>query len=113
MMIHKLPSLHIEFWLFFIWSYLDLDKDQKEILREYINNISNPNKLKLIIDKKLRNLKESLLKNTSKITDQITRIKTEETVKMIDPILESKKMKDDYIIALFHYQELNKELSVL
>lgn len=93
--------------------YLDLDKDQKEILREYINNINNPNKLKLIIDKKLRNLKESLSKNTPKITDQITRIKTEETVKMIDPILESKKMKDDYIIALFNYQELNKELSVL
>ena len=93
--------------------YLNLDKDQKEILREYINNIQNPNKLKLIINKKLRQLKESLSKNTSKITDQITRIKTEETVKMIDPILESKKMKDDYIIALFHYQELNKELSVL
>ena len=93
--------------------YLNLDKDQKEILREYINNIQNPNKLKLIVNKKLRQLKESLSKNTSKITDQITRIKTEETVKMIDPILESKKMKDDYIIALFHYQELNKELSVL
>jgi hypothetical protein len=93
--------------------YLDLDKDQKQILREYINNINNPNRLKLIIDKKLRNLKESLSKNTSKITDQITRIKTEETVKMIDPILESKKMKDDYIIALFNYQELNKELSIL
>jgi hypothetical protein len=93
--------------------YLYLDKDQKEILREYINNISNPSKLKLIIDKKLRNLKESLLKNSSKITDQITKIKTEETIKMIDPILESKKFKDDYIIALFHYQDLNKELSIL
>jgi hypothetical protein len=93
--------------------YLDLDRNQKEILREYINNISNPSKLKLIINNKLKLLKESLLKNSSKITDQITKIKTEETIKMIDPIIESKKFKDDYIIALFHYQELNKELSIL
>lgn len=93
--------------------YLDLDKDQKDVLREYVNNINNPNKLKLIIDKKLRQLKKSLSKNTSKIIDQITKIKIEETIKMIDPILESKKMKDDYIIALFNYQELNKELLIL
>ena len=93
--------------------YSDLDKNQKEILREYIDNISNPSKLKLIINNKLKSLKESLLKNSSKITDQITKIKTEETIKMIDPIIESKKFKDDYIIALFHYQELNKELSIL
>jgi hypothetical protein len=93
--------------------YIDLDKEQKNILREYINNVSDPQKIKSIINSNLIKLKEQLLKNIDKVTEQITKIKIEETIKMIDPILESNKMKDDYLIALFNYQELNKELSEL
>lgn len=93
--------------------YSDLDKEQRIILREYITNNSDQTKLKSIIDKKFIDVKKSLNENISKIEDQITRIKTEETLKMIDPILESKKFKDDYIITLFQYQELNKELSLI
>lgn len=93
--------------------YSDLDKEQREVLREYITNNADQVKLKSIIDRKFINVKKTLKENISKIQDQVTRIKTEETIKMIDPILESKKMKDDYIITLFQYQELNKELSLL
>ena len=93
--------------------YDSLDKEQKETLKEYINNVSEPIKLKKFIDNKFTNLKLSLSEMLSKIEDQVTRIKIEETIKMIDPILESKKMKDDYVISLFQYQELNKELSQL
>lgn len=93
--------------------YDSLDKEQKETLKEYINNISEPTKLKNFIDDKFNLLKISLSEMLFKIEDQVTKIKIEETIKMIDPILESKKMKDDYIISLFQYQELNKELSSL
>lgn len=93
--------------------YDELDRDQKELLKEYINNIADPSKLKSIIDNKLLKLKKSLSENSLKVEDQVTKIKIEETIKMINPILESKKMKDDYIVTLFQYQELNKELSLL
>lgn len=93
--------------------YDSLDKEQKETLKEYINNISEPTKLKNFIDDKFNLLKISLSEMLIKIEDQVTKIKIEETIKMIDPILESKKMKDDYIISLFQYQELNKELTSL
>jgi hypothetical protein len=86
---------------------------QKDKLKEYINNISEPTKLKGFIDNKFTDLKISLSEMLVKIEDQVTKIKIEETIKMIEPILESKKMKDDYIISLFQYQELNKELTSL
>jgi len=93
--------------------YDNLDSAQKLILKEYINNISDTVKLKEFVDNQFSQLQNSLREHLSKIDDQITKIKIEETIKMIDPIIESKKMKDDYIVSLFQYQELNKELSKL
>lgn len=93
--------------------YDNLDSAQKLILKEYINNISDTVKLKKFVDNQFSQLQNSLREHLSKIDDQITKIKIEETIKMIDPIIESKKMKDDYIVSLFQYQELNKELSKL
>lgn len=93
--------------------YSNLDSEQKQTLKEYINNVSDPISLKKFIDTKFTSLKESLHDLSNKIEDKITKIKLEETIKMINPILESKKMKDDYIVTLFQYQELNKELSKL
>lgn len=93
--------------------YDNLDSAQKLILKEYINNISDTVKLKKFVDNQFTQLQNSLREHLSKIDDQITKIKIEETIKMIDPIIESKKMKDDYIVSLFQYQELNKELSKL
>lgn len=93
--------------------YDGMDSEQKLILKTYINNISNSVILKEFIDSKFTKLKKSLVENSKKIDDQITTIKIDEIINLIDPILESKKMKDDYVISLLQYTELNKELSNL
>lgn len=88
----------------------NLSHDQKEVLKEYINNISNTTRLKSFIDSKFTSLKESLLKALPKIEDATAKIKVNEVINLINPILESKTLKDDNIIALLQYQELHSEL---
>jgi len=93
--------------------YDGLDVEQKSVLKTYINNISNTVVLKEFIDKKFIALKKLLIANNKKIDDQVTNIKVNEIISLINPILESKKMKDDYVITLLQYIELNKEISKL
>jgi len=88
-----------------------LSDDQKEVLKEYINNISNTTNLKKYVDTKFTLLKESLLKLLPKIEDATIKIKVNETINLINPILESKVIKDDNIVALLQYQELHSELT--
>jgi hypothetical protein len=88
----------------------NLSHDQKEVLKEYINNISNTTRLKTFIDSKFTILKESLVKSLPKIEDATTKIKVKEVINLINPILESKTLKDDNIVALLQYQELHSEL---
>jgi len=88
----------------------NLSHDQKEVLKEYINNISNTTRLKTFIDSKFTILKESLLKALPKIEDATAKIKVKEVINLINPILESKILKDDNIVALLQYQELHSEL---
>jgi hypothetical protein len=87
-----------------------LSTEQKEVLKEYINNISNTTQLKSFVDSKFKTLKESLTKSLSKIEDATTKIKVKEVINLITPILESKTVKDDYIVSLLQYQELHNEL---
>jgi len=88
-----------------------LSDDQKEVLKEYINNITNTTNLKKYVDTKFTSLKESLLKLLPKIEDATIKIKVNETINLINPILESKVVKDDNIVALLQYQELHSELT--
>jgi hypothetical protein len=87
-----------------------LSNEQKDVLKEYINNITNTTNLKKYVDTKFTYLKESLLKLLPKIEDTTIKIKVNETINLINPILESKTVKDDNIIALLQYQELHNEL---
>ena len=88
-----------------------LSDDQKDVLKEYINNITNTTNLKKYVDTKFTYLKESLLKLLPIIEDATIKIKVNETINLINPILESKTVKDDNIVALLQYQELHSELT--
>lgn len=86
---------------------------QKFILREYINNINEPDKLKNIINENFQIIKKKLTNNKSFIDNKITSIKLDEVIKMIDGIMESKKFNDEHLISLFQYDELNNEMQKL
>jgi hypothetical protein len=90
-----------------------LTKDQKEVLKEYINSATDAPKLKEFVDKKFKTISKSLKESINKISDPTLKIKLQEVINLIDPILETKRLKDDHLIALLQYLELSKEVEIV
>ena len=91
--------------------YSGLDDFQKEILREYINNISNTNLLKEYINEKFAILKKQLKNEIKNIEDKTVAIKLNEVISIIKPIGKNENVKDDDVLNLLQYSELAKELN--
>jgi len=90
--------------------FAKLTNEQKEVLREYIQSISDSTKLKSFLDEKFRQVRLDLLELQKTINEPVTKIKVQEVITLINPILESKKIKDEQVSALLQYQELVNEL---
>ena len=93
--------------------YTNLSKQQKDILKEYINNISNTNKFHMIVEKKLTTLRGTLSKKIPKVKDKVLKIKLNEAVNCMDKFCASdtKDAEDKSVVQLLRYYELDKELS--
>ena len=90
--------------------YKDLDLNQKNLLKEYINSISNTNSLKTLIDSEVTNVKKQLSELTSKISDDVIKIKINETVKQLDNVKKFNLVKDNQVMVLLLSYELIKEI---
>jgi hypothetical protein len=93
--------------------YNFLDDDQKAILREYINNVSNTNCLGEFVCKRIDDVKDKLLEASKKILDSdVIRIKISEVVKQLDKIRPTTNsvVKDNQIMSLLFSYELLKEV---
>ena len=90
--------------------YKDLDSNQKNLLKEYINSISNTNSLKKLIDNEVTNVKKQLSELTSKVSDDVVKIKINETVKQLDNVKKFNLVKDNQVMVLMLSYELIKEI---
>ena len=90
--------------------YSNLNNDQKDILREYINNISNTVKLKEYFNKRTTHAIKTLNEIIPNIENPVTRIKIMEIVKNIKPLTKTENVRDDNFITLMKYYELINEL---
>ena len=94
--------------------YTKLSKDQKNLLREYINNVSNTNSLKDTLKEIVKGLKEDLKKHSKNLKDEVVKIKMTEALKSIDKFCgindKSDVVKDEYVVQTMRYLELLKEL---
>jgi hypothetical protein len=90
--------------------YKDLDLSQKNLLKEYINSISNTNSLKTLIDSEVTNVKKQLAELTNKISDDVIKIKINETVKQLDNVKKFNLVKDNQVMVLLLSYELIKEI---
>ncbi len=90
--------------------YKTLNTPQKNLLKEYINNISNTNSLREFVNDEVTNIKEALNSRVSNVDDDITRIKLNEAIKQIDNLQKGKIVKDKQVVSLMRYYELIKEL---
>lgn len=91
----------------------NLSKDQKEVLKEFINSATNAPKLKDFINSKFKGISTILKENIDKIEEPALKIKIQEVINLIEPILETRKLKDDHLVALLQYLELSREIKVV
>jgi hypothetical protein len=92
--------------------YSVLDDDQKVILREYINNVSNTNFLGDFICERIDDVKGKLLDASKQIIDaDVMKIKIVEVIKQLDKVKPTNNIiKDNQIMSLLLSYELLKEV---
>ena len=94
--------------------YTKLSGAQKNLLREYINNVSNTNSLKDTLKEIVKGLKEDLKTHSKNLQDKVVKIKMSEAIKSINEFCglndKSDVVKDEYVIQTMRYLELVKEV---
>jgi hypothetical protein len=90
--------------------YKSLNESQRNLLKEYINNVSNTNSLKEFIDNEVSKIKRALKKLLPNVNDKITKIKLAEAIDYTDSATKGKVVKDKHVVALMRYYELIKEI---
>jgi hypothetical protein len=86
--------------------YENFSNRQKDVLKEYINNISETESLKKYINKVISEIKVELSELKKGIDDKVTVIRLNETIKLLKPIKQNESVKDDAISNILQYIEL-------
>ena len=90
--------------------YSELNEDQRLLLKNYINNISNTNSLREYINEQLPVIKSKIEKLGSKIDDDVVKIKLKEVTSQLNKVKEGRVVKDSQVSAVLMSYELIKEL---
>ncbi len=90
--------------------YNDLTSPQKNILKEFINNISNTTGLRDFVITESDSLQRSLTKKYALINDQVTSIKLKEVIGLLDKNKKINRVNENHVHSLLLYHELLKEI---
>jgi hypothetical protein len=90
--------------------YSSFSSQQKVILKEYINNINDAVKLKKVVNDHFNYLRLTLNSFAEKIQEPVTKIKINESIKLIKPIQKNESPKEEHLINLLQYYELLSEI---
>ena len=90
--------------------YKSLNSAQRNLLKEYINNISNTNSLREFIDNVVVKVKKILKKHLPKVDDPVTKIKLNEAINQTSTSTTGKLVRDKHVVTLMRYYQLIKEL---
>ena len=90
--------------------YANLNEGQKSVLKEFINSVDNPAKLKDFYNTKIIEIKSDLTKLNKKVKDKTTQIKINEVSNILVTLEKNDKISNDDMTNLLHYYELLEEL---
>jgi len=93
--------------------YATLSDTQKNVLKEFINNITNTTKLRDFVNKNFTTIAEELTQIIPTVTDKTTQIKLSEVVTLLAPLDKTQNVKDENIISLLQYHQLIEELKAV
>jgi hypothetical protein len=91
--------------------YSNLSESQKVLLREYIENVSNTNNLKSLVQTEAVTIKRLFAKNMHRVKDKSLKIKLQEVVGLLEEYQTLKKVEENHISALLRYYSLIDDLS--
>ena len=90
--------------------YKGLGENQKVLLQEYVNAVSNSPSLKTYINSEIKDVKKQLTKYSNKVNDEVVKIKINEAKNLIKPLCKKSFVHDDNVSNLLNYYELVNEL---
>jgi len=93
--------------------YKGLGENQKTLLQEYVNAVSNSPALKTYINSEIKDVKKQLTKYSNTVTDQVVKIKIDEAKNLIKPLCKKSFVHDDNVSNLLNYYELINELKTI
>jgi hypothetical protein len=93
--------------------YSGLEDNQKTLLKEYVNSVTNSPSLKSYINQEIKEVKKTLTRYTKKVEDKAVAVKLTETKGMIKPLDKNSSVSDDNVINLLNYYELVNELKTI
>ena len=93
--------------------YSSLGENQKNLLKEYVNSVTNSPALKSFINKEIKTVKKIITGYSKKVEDKAVVIKLTETRDMIKPLCKKSSVNDDNVINLLNYYELVNELKTV
>ena len=93
--------------------YKGLGDNQKTLLKEYVNSVTNSPVLKAYINEEIKKVKKTLINYSKKVEDKAVAIKLNETKNMIKTLCKKSFVNDDNVINLLNYYELVNELKTI
>jgi len=93
--------------------YSGLQDNQKTLLKEYVNSVTNSPSLKSYINQEIKEVKKTITGYSKKVEDKAVAIKLTETKGMIKPLCKKTSVNDDNVINLLNYYELVNELKTI
>ena len=93
--------------------YSNLQDNQKTLLKEYVNSVTNSPALKSYINQEIKEVKKIISGYSKKVEDKAVAIKLTETKGMIKPLCKKTSVNDDNVINLLNYYELVNELKTI
>jgi len=94
-------------------TYKDLLPEQKNILKEFITSVNSTTRLRNLVNEELTKISGIVKKLSSKVKDEVVKIKLDEVAKAITPISSKDKVSDTHLVNLMQYYDLVNELKSL
>ena len=93
--------------------YSGLQDNQKTLLKEYVNSVTNSPSLKSYINQEIKAVKKTITGYSQKVEDKAVAVKLTETKGMIKTLCKKTSVNDDNVINLLNYYELVNELKTI
>jgi len=94
-------------------TYKDLLPEQKNILKEFITSVNSQTRLRNLVNEELLKIVTAVKKLSSKVKDEVVKIKLDEVSKAIKPLSNKERISDNHLVNLMQYYDLVNELKSL